>query len=191
MQKCSSHLDIEFSSLLRESLFEQSCENDVYDVSKVLKAISGVEDAGDRNVHKVVKMYINLIEQSGNSECLYSMATDSFIRNPDPAIKRKKGSLGPVGLETYATPSELQSLVLMVGTQGARILESALLALISTHVNKIKGILSMNEGSLNQLSSDVTNEAALNSVKNCSELIKVRNYEERSYELAIRQLLSQ
>ncbi|GMH69038.1 hypothetical protein TL16_g05065 [Triparma laevis f. inornata] len=172
MQKCSSHLDIEFSSLLRESLFEQSCENDVYDVSKVLKAISGVEDAGDRNVHKVVKMYINLIEQSGNSECLYSMATDSFIRNPDPAIKRKKGSLGPVGLETYATPSELQSLVLMVGTQGARILESALLALISTHVNKIKGILSMNEGSLNQLSSDVTNEAALNSVKNCSELIK-------------------
>ena len=171
MQKCSSHLDIEFSSLLRETLFEQSCETEVYDVSTVIKATPGIEGSGDRNVHKVVKHYVRLIEASGNSECVYSASIDSFIKNPDPVVKKKFAKNSSPGLESFATPSELQSLILVIGTQGARVLDSALLALVSSHVSKIKGVISDNEAPLSQLRVTFADGAALEGVKNCSELV--------------------
>ncbi|GMI46037.1 hypothetical protein TrCOL_g12752 [Triparma columacea] len=173
MQKCSSHLDIEFSSLLREALFEQSCEKGVYDVSAVLKAIPALEDNGSRNVHKIISHYISLVERSGNADCLYSPSNSSFVLNPG----RKVGRGYSPGLERYATPSELQALTLLIGTHGARVLDSALLNLVGTHTSKIKGFLSNNEAPLSQFSNQFMGdlgggfEGILSGVKGSGEFI--------------------
>ena len=174
MQKCSGHLDIEFSSLLREALFEQSCEKGVYDVSVVLKAVPALEGSGDRNVHKAVTHYVSLVERSGNAECLYSPCNSSFILNP---AKRVPARGYTPGLEQYGTPSELEALTTLIGTHGARVLDSALLNLIGTHASKIKGFLSINEACLSQFSNQFIGdrgggfEGILSGVKNSGEFI--------------------
>ena len=156
MQKCSSHLDIELPSLLREALFEQSCEGEVYDVAAVLKGIPSVTGLGDKNVHMVSAFYLDLVERSVSSGCVYSPGTDSFVR----LLTRKGKEVR--GLESFATPNELKSLCLLVGTQGCRVLDSALMDLMVTHTSKIKMFLSQNEAALGQFAQGFLGEAAMN-----------------------------
>jgi NCK-associated protein 1 len=164
MQKCTSHLDIELPSLLREALFEQSCESEVYDVAAVLKGIPSVGGLGQRNVHKVASFYLDLVERSSSSGCVYAPATDSFVR-----LMTKRGG-ATLGLDAYATPSELKALCLLVGTQGCRVLDSALLNLVAAHASKIQTFMSMNEASLSQFSVGFLGEASMNFDPVCSSI---------------------
>jgi len=54
----------------------------------------------------------------------------------------------------------LQALVSLVGTQGARTLDSAILSFVSLHVEKIKGYLTSNEVSLGNFSHNFNGDSA-------------------------------
>jgi hypothetical protein len=158
MHKCSSHLDIELPMLLREALFEQSCEPEVYDVAGVLKGIPAVSGLGDRNVHKVTKCYVDLVEKSVASGCVYAPATDTFVKL---APTSRRGT-EPLSLADIATPTELKCLCLLLGTQGARALDSAIMSLLERHTSKLKAFLSSNERALTQVGEGFLGDKAAN-----------------------------
>ena len=171
MQKCSSHLDIELPSLIREALFEQSCEESVYDVASVLKGIPNVGGMGKRNVHKVTAFYLELVETSAASGCVYAPANDCFVRIVTKKGESSGGGSGGGGdLDVFATPTEMKGLCLLVGTQGARVLDSAILSLIATHVSKMKVFMGVNEDALRQFSKGFLGEAAGNFEGVCASI---------------------
>ena len=109
LQKCASHIDIESATLIREALFEQSCEPEVYDISTPLKAVTAIQEMGQKSVHKIVRFYIDLLDNCENSGVVYSTSTGSFINvNPMEKKKGKHEKLQQSLLDKYAKPSEME-----------------------------------------------------------------------------------